>query len=305
MSGSSILPYIWMVLGCLSFSIMSELAHHLKDYCDWQVAAIFRSFLVFVFVTIYGISQGTKFVYFSPPRLWIRSIAGSLSLIGGYYALNHLPASTVSTLTNTFPIWVALLSWPLLGTWPSIRVWIAVFGGVIGVSLIRSPEGLTQSNDWPFVIALASALATAIAMIGLHRLKNFDTNAIVVHFSAVATLFCIACFFLFERHRTLAEIVQPLPLLMLLGVGVSATFGQIFLTKAFAQGDPAKVSVVGLSQVLFTLVIDLIWGEVELTQRLLLGTLMVLLPTALVMLERKKIPTAESRRMAVVPEQDQ
>jgi len=91
----------------------------------------------------------------------------------------------------------------------------------------------------------------------------------------------------------------------LLGVGVSATFGQLFLTRAFAHGDPAKVSVVGLSQVVFTLVIDLVWGEIEMTQRLALGMMMVLLPTALVMLERKKVPPAEERAMAVVPEQDQ
>lgn len=293
-----------MVFGCFSFSIMSELAHHLKDHCDWQVAAIFRSFLVFLFVAVYGIFRKTKFVFFSPPRLWIRSIAGSLSLIGGYYALNRLPASTVSTLTNTFPIWVALLSWPLLGTWPSIRVWIAVLGGVIGVAMIRPPEGIA-GGDLPFIVALASALATAIAMIGLHRLKNFDANAVVVHFSAVATLFCVGCFFAFERSTPLIEIVQPVPLIMLLGVGVSATFGQLFLTRAFAHGDPAKVSVVGLSQVVFTLVIDLVWGEIEMTQRLALGMMMVLLPTALVMLERKKVPPAEERAMAVVPEQDQ
>ena len=38
-------------------------------------------------------------------------------------------------------------------------------------------------------------------------------------------------------------------LLRLLAVGVTAMLGQLFLTKAFAAGRPARISVVGLSQV--------------------------------------------------------
>ena len=34
-------------------------------------------------------------------------------------------------------------------------------------------------------------------------------------------------------------------------VGVAAVLGQLFLTKAFAAGRPARISVIGLSQVAF------------------------------------------------------
>ena len=52
------------------------------------------------------------------------------------------------------------------------------------------------------------------------------------------------------------------PLLQLLGVGLSATVGQIFLTKAFTVGPPAQLSVVGLSQVVFALLLEVVlWGR--------------------------------------------
>ena len=45
-------------------------------------------------------------------------------------------------------------------------------------------------------------------------------------------------------------------MLLLLGIGVTASIGQLLLTKAFTGGDPAKVSVIGLTQVLFAFLFD-------------------------------------------------
>ena len=110
----------------------------------------------------------------------MRSIAGSVSLVGTFYALTHLQVSTVLTLTNTFPIWVAVLSWPLLGEMPSARVWMAVLSGVLGVWFIQQPH--SDGSQTGMIIALVAALATAVAMLGLHRLRGIAPLAIVDSF---------------------------------------------------------------------------------------------------------------------------
>src|SRR5438034_7072386 len=71
----------------------------------------------------------------------MRSIAGSISLVCGFYAMTHYPVSEVLTLTNMFPLWVAVLSLPLLGHWPSADVWPATLVGILGIVLIQSAEG--------------------------------------------------------------------------------------------------------------------------------------------------------------------
>jgi drug/metabolite transporter (DMT)-like permease len=204
-----------------------------------------------------------------------------------FYALAKLSASTVVTLTNTFPIWVALLSWPMLGKLPSPRVWIAVLGGVAGVYLIQEPHGV--GNDFAIVLALAAAGATSIAMIGLHKLRGVNPNAVVVHFSAVATVCSATSFFVFDGKSGATPFYQGDALWLLLGVGITASIGQMLLTRAFAAGDPAKVSVVGLAQVVFTLIIDVVVSGHELTTLILFGTLLILAPTAWVMTERKRV----------------
>ena len=281
-------PYVWMLAGCVCFAVMSALAHAAGERCDWQTVAFFRSFLVLVFVGTFAVASGTRLVFLRPRRLWVRSIAGSTSLVMAFYALAKLNASTVVTLTNTFPIWVAVLSWPVLGVLPSGRVWLAVLGGVGGVYLIQSPHA--GEDDLAIVVALASAAATSVAMIGLHKLKRVDPNAVVVHFSAVATVASTSAFFLFERRSGAMPFYHPEALVLLLGVGVTASVGQMLLTRAFAHGDPSRVSVIGLSQVVMTLLIDVAVTGHRVTWTALAGTLLILAPTAWVMLEPRRPP---------------
>src|SRR5207253_1566951 len=85
-------------------------------------------------------ASGTRLVFWKPLSLWVRSIAGSVSLVCTFFALTRLPVSDVLTLSNLFPVWVALLAWPLLHQTPSADVWVAVVSGVCGVVLIQQPH---------------------------------------------------------------------------------------------------------------------------------------------------------------------
>jgi drug/metabolite transporter (DMT)-like permease len=289
----SALPYMWMLCGSVSFATMGALAHALGRSCPWQVIALARTALPLLFVTPLALAAGARLVFLRPRTLWLRSIAGSLSMMATFFAITHLPVSDVFTLTNTFPIWVAVLSWPLLGEPPAPGVWLAVAAGMGGVVLIQQPH-LAAGHLAITWLALGSSVCTAFAMIGLHRLQGIDARAIVVHFSGVALLFCVACFFLFEREAFAAEVLGPRTILLLLGVGVAATVGQLFLTKAFAAGSPAKVSVVGLSQIPFALLLDVALFDHGFNVVTLLGMALVLTPTAWLLLRGLAGPRDEA-----------
>jgi drug/metabolite transporter (DMT)-like permease len=140
-----------------------------------------------------------------------------------------------------------------------------------------------QWGNVAIFVALAGSFSTALALIGLHRLQGIDTRAIVVHFSAVALVLCVGSLFLFDRSDSPRALFASSTLLLLLGVGVAATLGQLCLTKAFATGNPARVSVVGLSQVVFALVLDVLLWKQPLTAGKLLGLVLILVPSAWMM----------------------
>jgi drug/metabolite transporter (DMT)-like permease len=273
-----------MLCGSFAFAWMTSLAHLLRDDCDWRVIALARSALALLFAVALARAAGARLVFLRPGTLWVRSVAGSVSLVCTFYALTRLPPHVVLTLTNTFPLWVAVLSWPVLGERPSPAVWLAALTGVAGVALIQAQVRQAEGPLDPFAVGLAlvASVSTAVAMLGLHRLQDLDPRAIVAHFSGVAALFCLASLFIgpapAARHlgdsRTLG---------LLLAVGGTATAGQLFLTRAFAAGPPAKVSVVGLTQVVFALGLYLLLERPEFHPATLVGIALVMAPTAWVM----------------------
>ncbi len=273
-----------MLAGAAAFTIMGACAHGLRSRCDWQVAMIARSAIPLLLATGMALSAKAKLVLFGPWNLWMRSIAGSLSMMGAFFAFTHLPISQVLTLTNLYPIWVAVLSWPFLGKAPSLDVWLAAAIGVTGVVLIEQPEG--EGTGYASMAALSSSLMSGFAMIGLHRLKQIDPRAIVAHFSLVSLLTALGALAVFDHSIALDGLADPISVLLLAGVGLSATIGQFLLTLAFTHGSPARVAVVGLVQVAFGMACDvLLWGQ-PIGAWTMAGTALVIGPTAWVMLRK-------------------
>ncbi len=278
-----------MLSGAVAFATMGTLAHALGATCDWQIVALSRAVLALVFSVGLTLAAGAQLVFFQPATLWMRSIAGSVSLVCTFYALPRLPVADVLTLTNVFPVWVALLSWPLLGEVPSKASWFAIAIGITGVILVQQPHFSAEqpSAMLPAIAALTASFTTAIAMLGLHRLQAVDPRAIVAHFSGVALMVCLGSLLLVPNQAVASTHFNQASLPMLLGVGVSATAGQIFLTKAFAAGPPAKVSVVALAQVVFAVILDRLFWNHPFRIITLVGMVLVMAPTAWLLLSQK------------------
>ena len=113
-----------MLLGSLAFALMSTLAHELREAYDWQVVALVRAGLVLVIAALLALAGRARLVLWRPGTLWLRSIAGSISLVCTFFALTRLPVSEVLTLTNMFPLWVAQRR--LAAMVVPQRCWIAV-----------------------------------------------------------------------------------------------------------------------------------------------------------------------------------
>lgn len=280
-----------MLSGALSFAVMSTLVAVLGERLDFRLIATVRTLLAMLFAATLAVRAGAQLVYFRPRTLWMRSLAGSLALVTGFYSLTRLPTTEVLTLTNMFPIWVAVLSWPLLRVRPGRETWAAVACGCVGVVLMERPwsaaGGPGSAVAWLWLVPLGSSFFSAIALIGLHKLRDVDHRSVVTHFSAVSALICCTTLWLPPSIDWRAAFDDGRSVLLLLGVGATATIGQVFLTRAFAAGPPGKVSVVGLSQVGFAMVIELLLGRQAYRGSTLAGILLVVAPSAWLMWRRR------------------
>jgi drug/metabolite transporter (DMT)-like permease len=268
------------------------MAHALGSRCDWMQIALARA--VFMYVSIVAVARVMRvpLVVWRPRVLWVRSLAGTSSLFCSFYALTRLPVAEVLTLTNTYPIWIILMSWVAFGQRPTARDLAAVACGTIGVVLIERPR--LDHDNTAALIALLSAFCAGVALLGLHRLRNIDPRAVVAHFAGVASLSTVAA--LVGRSAAaagsspavLATASPPAAetlatLLLLAGVGLSGTVGQVFLTKAYAAGMPSEIAVISLTQVIFALIFELAFEGHTAPPIVLLGMVLILAPTAWIM----------------------
>ncbi len=274
-------PYLWMIAGSLCFATMGALSKALAASADWRTLALVRALLMAVVAVTIGLATRAPLTFRGTPTLWMRSVVGSLGMLCTFYTLTHLQFSEATTLLKSYPLAVALLAWLVLRERPGLKVWIAVGLGIAGVVLIARPH--FEESRLAIFVGIVSSFMTAVVMLGLNRLGSMDTRTIVTHFSLVATATCaIAVLLAGGSALPPASVIgNAKGFSMLLGMGLVGTVGQYAMTRAFALGEPARVSVVGLSELLFALGFDaLMLREGSISLPTLAGMALVAAPTA-------------------------
>jgi drug/metabolite transporter (DMT)-like permease len=268
---------LWMLCGALFFAVMGVLTHALADRCHWLLVAWVRAGFMLAAMLVLARMAGVGLAFLRPRTLWVRSLAGSFSLVCNFYALAKLPVADALTLSHTYPLWIVVLTVVVYRQAPTWLEACGVACALLGVVLIEGPSFRAEAG--PIVVALVSALATSVAMLGLNRLRGVDPRAIVAHFAGVA--FVVATVGLgLQRGVLSTRVFNPTTIALLTGVALSGTIGQFCLTQAYTRGRPARLSVVGVTQVLFALGFDvLLWGRV-LGPSVLAGFALVLAPSA-------------------------
>ena len=70
----SVAPYLWMLGGAFAFSLMTTLAHFLRDRFSWQAIAIGRASVPFVLTALSAWWVGGRLVVLGPPAALITMV---------------------------------------------------------------------------------------------------------------------------------------------------------------------------------------------------------------------------------------
>lgn len=265
---------VYMIVGGFSFAAMGAMTHGLGKHFDWALIAFFRMLFSFVITFSWAARAGVRPFVFTRKLLWFRCLIGSTGMLATFYALTRLPVSDVSVITETRPLWVALAGGILLGERNSKYLWVSMVLGLIGVVLIEKPH-IDEKNFAVFIALLASFIG-AIVMICLRLLKDLDPRTIVTQFTGTAMIVSITFVFLFGDITQATRIIEPQVFLLIIGIGIFGTLGQLTMTRAFALGKASIVSTAGLVKVGFSACFDiLIWSYVFHTSTIL-GMVLIL-----------------------------
>lgn len=186
----------------------------------------------------------------------MRSAAGLASMYCFFFAVARMPLGDVMVLNYTAPLFVPLLALAWLKESITPRLWLAICLGFAGVVLTLKPGMAVFSAV--AVIALASGLLAAVAVVTIRRMAHREPSTrIVFYYSAVSC--AISAVPLAWGWQT-PSLIQ---LLLLAAVGMLATGGQLFLTRGYSLAAAARVGPFLYTAVIFAAALGWIfWAEV-------------------------------------------
>jgi drug/metabolite transporter (DMT)-like permease len=234
----------WMIAGELLYVVCWSAIKVLGSRLPLFEIVFFRSFLsLFLLIPMMHVRHGSFRVKF-PAMLLLRSCVGYLSMFLSFYAMIHISIGNATTLYNTMPIFVAVLS-PLLSREPFARgQFLFVLAAFAGIGMILKPD-TRMWNDAAFY-ALLSGIFAAIAMILIRKLssRGESTLGITLFFTSFAAIASAPLCFL--------SYVPPTPheWIGILFLGGAVTFAQLFMTRAYKFGHASTIAPFAYSGVI-------------------------------------------------------
>lgn len=202
---------------------------------------------------------GARALRTSNPGLHAWRLAfGLLGMMGAFYGYAQLPLATVSALGFTMPLFLTLLSVPLLGERVGWRRALAVAVGFGGVLLITDPSRVPADRLFAMGAVLVGALGWALSMITIRRMGGAGESGatIVLWFALGASVV--------SGLASLPVWVAPTPAqwALLVGTGVVSALAQVLMTEAYRRGEATLLAPFEYSAIVWTTASGvLIWGE--------------------------------------------
>lgn len=284
-----------MLLAALGFSLMGGAAKLLKGSFNAGQLVFYRNavglvVLIFSFLQRPPENKGRKFYL-----LLFRGMMGTIALYTLLYCILHMPLGTAMSYNLTSALFIAIFSWLLFKDYPGIHVALAIIIGFTGMLLIYKPN---IHLPWYYHMAgLLSGISSAIAYLTVGRLTAFyDTRIVVLSFVLTGVL-APTLFMLVQQIFSLPtdavffirfQWPQGVQWVYILLLGLTALFGQYFVTKAYGADKAGIVSAIGYANIVYSIFIGMMLGDAFPDWVSLLGMIGIIGSGVLISLHKRK-----------------
>jgi len=209
----------------------------------------------------------------------LRAFCGVLSSYLYTLSMSFIPLVNATLFFNTSPLFIPIFSIFLLKAKVTIRDWIALFVGFLGVIVIIHPTSdiLKQGGDF---IALGSGFFLGLGYIYIKMLTKTDSrNIITFYFCLLASIMQAPFLLLFPHVPPIACIGWSI------AAGMMVILVQFFLAAAYNYGEAAKIGALQYSSLIFVGIIGwILWGNVPKTMEIL-GMVLVIAGGVMIVLQ--------------------
>ncbi len=249
----------WMIVAGFFFAAMGIFVKYGADEFDAAEMAFYRSFVGFFFVVgLILARRGTvRTAHFSGHM--IRSVVGSVSLIGYFYAMANLPLATAQTLNYTSPIFLAIATVVVLGEKFSYWLIAAIAFGFVGVATLLQPT-VHGGREAAALIGLFSGVFSAWAYLSVRTLGKLGEPdyRVVFWFTVIGSVLCAG----WQLSTSSFHPIRWNNVWIVIGIGFCGTVAQLAMTRAYRTGNTLVCGALSYSTLVFgALATFIVWNE--------------------------------------------
>ncbi|WP_061937205.1 DMT family transporter [Collimonas pratensis] len=274
---------LWMLFASLMFSLMGVCVKLASEHYSISEILFSRGLIGMLFIVALIVLKGGTLKTPLPREHMRRGLIGVISLAMWFYSFSLLPVATATTLNYTSSIWLAAI---LFGAawwrsnarfeWGMAATILLSFAGVM---LLLRPSFAPEQTA-AALIALCSGLISAIAYLQVRRLGQLGEPEyrVVFYFSAISAVTGLAgCLGLPSGGIPFMHAHNLTGFSLLIALSISATIGQIAMTRAYRLGNPLLTANLQYTGIVFSSILGILIWQDQLGWRGWLGTSVILI----------------------------
>ena len=280
---------LYMILAVAVFAVVNALVKYQEAVYPVSEVVLFRSIfaLLFSFMLVH---RDGGWSILRTHRIAEHAGRGTLqfiSMVCVFIAYHLMPLADAVAITFSSPLFLTVLSIPLLGEKVGRHRWAAVIVGFVGIMIMVQPGPGTFSVG--AILALANSALSASVTIALRRMSLTERPATLVTYQA---LVAVALSVLILPFGWVTPTWQGA--IGLAAIGLISGLGQILWTQAFRLVPAAILAPFSYTSMIWSIGLGfLIWGDMPTT--VLIGGACVVATSGLYILYRETIRRQSQR----------
>jgi drug/metabolite transporter (DMT)-like permease len=253
---------VYVLAASATFTIGSALVKALTADFPVLEIVLFRSMVGFVAMLPMIVRHGglSALATRRPIGHVMRTVYGFIGTVTSVYGFGVLPLVAVTALGFAMPLFLTILSVPLLGERVGVRRVTAVLVGLGGVLVMLRPWH-ADADSMPLgavAIVLSGVVTWSLSMINIRRMGEAgERNVTIVAWYSLgtATLAAFGC---------ITDWVTPNPwqFAVLVSAGLTSGLAQLLMTEGYRAAETTLVAPFEYGAIIYATVLGIaIWGE--------------------------------------------
>lgn len=257
----------YMLICALAFTLLNTCIKYLSDFNVYQIV-FFRSLGSLFFTIPLIIKHKIPPLGNNQKLLFLRSIVGLISMTLFIASVKLLPMGTAVSIRYIAPIFATVFAIFILKEKIKNSQWLCFLIAFIGVLVLKGFN--TEVNITGLSLALCSAVFSGLVYNVLRKIGDSEHPVVVVNYFMVISAI-IGGVLAINHWR------NPVGLewILLLTFGSFGYFAQLYMTKAFQLAETNQVAPFKYAEVIFTMIIGVIWFHEIYTLWSVIGVLLI------------------------------